>query len=95
MIVNGKNYGLLENFKATVGNGSVQLLPITQSDSAQLALRLTFIILPIVIMAIGILIASRYKLTSGLQSKIVQANARTDKDSEEFKQIREELLKQL
>ncbi len=95
VIVNGKNYGLLENFKATVGNGSVQLLPITQSDSAQLALRLTFIILPIVIMAIGILIASRYKLTSGLQSKIVQANARTDKDSEEFKQIREELLKQL
>lgn len=85
----------LSQFKATEGNGSWQLLPITQGDSAQLALRLTFILLPIVIMVIGIIIASRYKLTKDLQSKIVAANAREDKDSDYFKQEREELLKQL
>ena len=46
-------------------------------------------------MAIGVLIAFRYKLTKDLQQKIVEANAREDKDSEEFKQLREELLSQL
>lgn len=85
----------LSQFKATEGNGSVQLLPVAQSDSAQLALRLTFTLLPIAIMAIGIVIACRYKLTRELQAKIVQANAQSDKDSDEFKQTREELLKQL
>lgn len=87
----------LSKFQPTYyeGSGSWQLLPIEQSDSAQLAIRLTFILLPIVIMAIGIVIASRYKLTKDLQTKIVEANAREDKDSDDFKQTREELLKQL
>lgn len=85
----------LSQFKATEGNGSVQLLPIAQADSAQLALRLTFTLLPIAIMIIGIIIACRYKLTKDLQSKIVEANARTDKESDDFKQTQEELLKQL
>lgn len=85
----------LSKFKATQGNGSWQLLPIEQSESAQLAIRLAFILLPIIIMIIGIVIASRYKLTKDLQAKIVEANAREDKDSDEFKQTREELLKQL
>lgn len=82
-------------YKCTLGNGSVQMLPIAQSEGAQLALRLTFILLPIAIMALGIFIASRYKLTKSLQQKIVEANAREDKDTEDFKQLREELLKQL
>ena len=81
--------------KYTVGNGSVQLLPVEQTEPAQLALRLTFTLLPIVIMIIGIIIASRYKLTKDLQAKIVEANAREDKESDDFKQEREELLKQL
>lgn len=85
----------LSQFKATVGNGSVQLLPVSQTDSAQLALRLTFLLLPIVIMIIGIVIASRYKLTRDLQAKIVEANSREDKDGDDFKQTRDELLKQL
>ena len=51
----------LSQFKATEGNGSWQLLPVTQGESAQLALRLTFILLPIAIMIIGIIIACRYK----------------------------------
>ncbi len=87
----------LSQFKQTQGggNGSWQLMPITQVESAQLALRLTFILLPIAIMIIGIIIASRYKLTKDLQSKIVETNARLDKNSEDFKRTREELLNQL
>ena len=81
--------------KYTIGNGSVQLLPVEQTEPAQLALRLTFTLLPIVIMIIGIIIASRYKLTKDLQAKIVEANAREDKEGDDFKQTREELLKQL
>ena len=95
VIINGKDLGLIENFKATIGNGSVQLLPVSQPEGAQLAIRICFIILPIVIMALAILIASKYKLTSQLQKRIVEANARTDKDSDEFKQLREELLGEL
>ena len=94
IVVNGQTYSM-EMFKATLGNGNVQLLPLTQSDSAQLAIRICFAVLPIVIMVVGCLIAFRYKLTKDLQQKIVAANARTDKDSEEFKQLREELLNQL
>lgn len=74
---------------------NVQLLPVEQSSSAQLAIRLTFILLPIAIMLIGIGIACRYKLTKNLQAKIVEANASADKESGEFKQLREDLLKQL
>lgn len=95
VIIDGKNLGVMENFKATIGNGSVQLLPVSQPDGAQLALRICFIVLPIVIMALAIFIASKYKLTSDLQKRIVEANARTDKDSDQFKQLREELLGQL
>lgn len=95
VIIDGKDLGLLENFKATVGNGSVQLLPVSQPQSAQLAIRICFIVLPIVIMALAIFIASKYKLTSDLQKQIVQANARTDKDSADFEQTRKDLLSQL
>lgn len=95
VIIDGKDLGLIENFKATLGNGSVQLLPVSQPDGAQLAIRICFIVLPIVIMALAIVIASKYKLTSDLQKRIVEANARTDKDSDEFKQLREELLGEL
>ncbi|MBR1954726.1 MAG: MFS transporter [Clostridia bacterium] len=95
VIIDGKDLGLIENFKATLGNGSVQLLPVSQPDGAQLAIRICFIVLPIVIMALAIVIAAKYKLTSDLQKRIVQANARTDKDSDEFKQLREELLGEL
>ena len=95
VIIDGKDLGLIENFKATLGNGSVQLLPVSQPDGAQLAIRICFIVLPIVIMALAIVIASKYKLTSDLQKRIVQANARADKDSDEFKQLREELLGEL
>ncbi len=81
--------------KITYGNDTVQLLPVQQTESAQLAIRLTFTLLPIVIMILGIVIASRYKLTKDIQQKIVQANAIENKDSDEFKQTRADLLKLL
>lgn len=81
--------------KVTYGNNTVQLLPVEQTESAQLAIKLTFILLPIAIMVLGIIIACRYKLTKNLQQKIVEANALEKKDGDEFKQMREELLKQL
>lgn len=85
----------LEKWKYTVGNGSVQLLPVAQSDSAQLAIKLTFILLPIAIMAIGILIAIRFKLTKDLQRQIVEANQTEDKSTQEFAQLRSDLLEKL
>ena len=90
---NGVVSGIFENSKFTFGNGNVQLLPLLQPQAAQTAILLTFTILPIVILAFAIWIASRYKLTSKLQKQIVELNAREDKDSEEFANERRELLK--
>jgi len=92
--INGVSYAL-ESFKVTMGNGNVQLLPLSQSNGAQWAIRICFAVLPIVIMGIGCIIAFRYKLTKEMQQKIVEANARTDKDTEDFAKTREELLSQL
>ena len=64
----------------------------SQPDGAQLAIRLTFILLPIVILLFAIWIASRYKLTSKLQKQIVELNARKDKDSADFTEERQRLL---
>ena len=85
----------LENFKVSKGNGVVQFLPLIQPDAAQQAIKLTFILLPVAILIVAIIIASRYKLTSKLQTEIVELNARTDKDSEEFAELRRELLSQV
>ena len=52
--------------KVTKGAENVQLLPVEQTETAQLAIRLTFILLPIFIMCIGIAIAGRYKLTKNV-----------------------------
>lgn len=93
-VTNGMS-GIWENWKYTVGNGTVQLLPVAQSDSAQLAIKLTFILLPIAIMVIGILIASRFKLTKDLQRQIVEANQTEDKSTAEFAQLRSDLLEKL
>lgn len=92
--IKGITYAL-DNFKVTMGNGNVQLLPLSQSNGAQWAIRICFAVLPIVIMGIGCIIAFRYKLTKEMQQKIVEANARTDKDTEDFAKTREELLSQL
>ena len=91
-----KKFFELSYFKtSTMENGSVQLIPLSQPENAQLAIRLTFILLPIVILAFAIWIASRYKLTSKLQQQIVELNARKDKDSEEFAELRKDLLSQV
>ena len=76
-------------------NGSVQLIPLFQPTAAQLAIKLTFILLPIVVLAFAIWIASRYKVTSKLQKQIVELNARTDKDSDDYAEQRVALLKEV
>ncbi len=88
-----KDLGMaLENFKITEGGGNVQLLPLSQPEAAQIAIKLTFILLPIIIVGLGIFIASRYKLTAKLQARIVELNRREDKGSEEWQAERVELL---
>ena len=80
-------------WKYTVGDtGVVQLMPIQQPESAQIAIKLTFILLPIIIVGLGIFISSRYQLTSKLQAQIVALNRREDKGSEQWQAERKELL---
>ncbi len=80
-------------WKYMVGNtGVVQIMPLQQPEAAQIAIKLTFILLPIVIVGLGIYISSRYKLTSKLQAQIVELNHRSDKNSEEWQAKRRELL---
>ena len=82
------------DFKYTIADsGIVQLMPITQPEPAQQAIKLTFILLPIVILIVAIIIAANYKLTSKLQKQIVELNAREDKDSDDYAEQRVELLK--
>ncbi len=76
----------------TVGNDVVQLMPLQQPQSAQIAILLTFVLLPIIVVGLGIFISSRYKLTSKLQKQIVELNRRSDKNSEEWQAERKELL---
>ena len=84
------------DFKYTIADtGIVQLMPISQPDPAQQAIKLTFILLPIAILVLAIVIAANYKLTSKLQAKIVELNGSANKGSEEFEQQRSELLSQL
>lgn len=82
----------LSNFVVKDGNGMVQLLPLLQPESAQQAIKLTFILLPIAILVLAIIIASRYNLTSSIQKRIVELNAREDKDSEQYAEERKQLL---
>ena len=69
--------------------------PISQPQGAQIGILLTFVVVPIVVLVVGIVIASRFKLTKELQTKIVECNNMEDKTSEEYKQTREKLLAQL
>ena len=84
------------DYKYTVADtGIVQLMPISQPEAAQQAIKMTFILLPIAILVLAIIIAANYKLTSKLQARIVALNGSADKGSEEFEQQRAELLGQL
>lgn len=84
----------LDKFVVNLGQGNVQLIPTMQTEGAQLAIRLVFILLPVVISLIAILIASRYKLTQQMQQKVVDTLA-LDVNSDEYKAQREEILSQL
>ena len=84
----------LDKFLISEGNGVYQFLPLEQPEAAQQAIKLTFILLPIAILILAIVIAANYKLTSGLQAKIVALNE-SGKGSEGFAEQRTELLAQL
>ena len=84
----------LDQFIVNIGKDNVQLIPTVQSDGAQLAIRLVFILLPVVISLIAIAIASKYKLTQQMQQKVVDT-LQLDANSDEYKQAREEILSQL
>ena len=88
--------GFTVDYKYTLADtGIVQLMPISQPEPAQQAIKLTFILLPIAILILAIAIAINYKLTSQLQAKIVALNGSSDKGSDEFNQQRVELLTEL
>jgi Na+/melibiose symporter-like transporter len=96
LVTNGGQLGglSLDQFIVNVGKDNVQLIPTMQSQQAQLAIRLVFILLPVVISLIALLIASKYKLTEQMQQKVVQTLA-LDADSCEYKAARDEVLSQL
>lgn len=71
-----------------------QLLPVSQPEDARIAILLTFTLAPIAVMALGIFIASRFKLNKAMQEKVVATN-KMDHESDEYKQAREELISQL
>ena len=96
LLLQGGNLGglSLDQFIVNVGKDNVQLIPTMQSQQAQLAIRLVFILLPVVISLIALLIASKYKLTEQMQQKVVQTLA-LEVDSSEYKAARDEVLSQL
>lgn len=71
-----------------------QLLPVSQPEGARIAILLTFTLAPIAVMALGIFIASKFKLNKAMQEQVVSTN-KLDHDSEEYQQKRQELLEQL
>ena len=89
----GKYNGMsLDKFLITEGNNVYKFLPLEQPAAAQQAIKLTFILLPIAVLILAIIIATSYKLTHKLQSRIVELNARQDKDSDSYLDERKELL---
>ena len=81
-----------EQFKATIGQ-NVQLVPLYQNENAQLALRLTITLLPIVILIVAILICRKYKISKEVQSRIVELNS--NKQVSNYQEKRNEILKTL
>ena len=82
-------------FKYILYDTMVQVQPVSQPQGAQIGILLTFTVVPIVVLLLGVWCASRFKLTRELQQKIVECNATADKTTEEYKATREELLGQL
>lgn len=94
-VLGAEGWAIEGAYKYVLYGDKVQVQPISQPQGAQIGILLTFTVVPIVVLIIGIVIASRFKLTKELQTKIVECNNMEDKTSEEYKQTREELLAQL
>lgn len=89
------DWTVVGQFKYVLYDNMVQMQPVTQPEGAQIGILLTFTIVPILVLLLGIYCASRFKLTRQLQEKIVALNAVEDKTTEEYQQARQELLAQL
>ncbi len=86
----------ISNFAATTYDNMVQLIPLGQSDASQLALRLVFALLPVVIVLTGVIIARTYRLNQAKQSKIVELiNSRDELTVEQYEQEKQEMLDSL
>lgn len=84
----------LTDFAITVGETNVKLVPLLQTEASQLALRLTFTILPVIVCGLGMLIASRYRLTKDRQERIVEL-LQEGKEAQDYQLRREQLLLEL
>ncbi|MBO5867087.1 MAG: MFS transporter, partial [Clostridia bacterium] len=88
-------FGLsLDQFVVNIGQGNIQLVPMVQTHSAQLAIKLVFILLPMLISVVAVAIASKYKLTEQMQQKVV-ATLQLDVNSSIYQTQRDEILSQL
>ncbi len=86
----------ISNFAATTYDNMVQLIPLGQSDASQLALRLVFALLPVVIVLTGVIIARTYRLNQARQSRIVELiNSRDQLTAEQYEQEKQEMLDSL
>lgn len=90
-----KPWVIVDRFKYVMYGDMVQIQPISQPEGAQIGILITFTVVPIVVLVIGMIIASHFKLTRELQQRIVECNRIADKTTEEYKNTREELLSQL
>ncbi len=91
----GSRWIISDNLRYTLYGDMVQVQPVAQPQAAQTGILLTFTLVPIAILIIGIAVAARFKLNEQLQKRIIAANATEDKTTAEFAALREELLAQL
>lgn len=90
-----KPWVVAEGFKYVLYGSTVQIQPVTQPVGAQIGILVTFTVVPVIVLCLGVFCASRFKLTADLQQKIVRCNQTQDKSTEEYAKTREELLAQL
>lgn len=68
-------------FKESSYENGVQIIPLTQTDGAMLALRLFMSLTPLLVMGAGILISTRYRVTKQAQEKAQELYERIASES--------------
>ncbi len=84
------------SFAVKTFDGMVQLIPLGQSGASQLALRLVFALLPVVVVLLGILVARCYRLNEDKQAHIVRLiNSRDELTAEQYEQEKKQIIDSL